>query len=332
MKYSPPLKKQNMADALTAPQKKVEIVTIWEGEIAEQVEKGSKEHKALSQEFDHTIKYMFELAQQNPERDLPVINMVTKRPISHVKFSPYRNLILTSQIVWKGQRRTIRYYDGCSTIFSDKQPKDKELIDTLIKQSRPQRFIDGKCGFYGDDKMLLLYMNICSWNGESEFRTRTAEAVFIPVNQDKQASLESSKLDAIETALKYAKEASELKMRIHCDYIGISTIDYDSGNDLTEKELRTKYRKEASRNPEEFIRTYGNKAIEIKYYIDRALREGLISNKFNPNKATWGRSNTEICDISGLKSPEAISQKLFEFSQLEEGEEFVIQLKTLFEK
>ena len=58
--------------------------------------------------------------------------------------------------------------------------------------------------------------------------------------------------------------------------------------------------------------------------------KGLISNKFNPNKATWANSNNVICDISGLRSNEAIGEKLFEFSQLSEGEEFVIQLRALF--
>ncbi len=91
------------------------------------------------------------------------------------------------------------------------------------------------------------------------------------------------------------------------------------------------YRKEASRNPKAFIESYGNKTLEVKYYIDKALLNGTINNKFNPNKATWGKSNTVICDISGLTSSEAISQRLFEFSQTPEGEEFVLQLKAVSE-
>jgi len=35
--------------------------------------------------------------------------------------------------------------------------------------------------------------------------------------------------------------------------------------------------------------------------------------------------------VSGLKTNEALSQRLFEFSQSEDGEEFLIQLKAISE-
>lgn len=318
------------AETLTAPSKK---------ERAAQL---TKEDIALSQVFDTEKKYMFELAVKNPERELPVINMVTKRPIQHVEFPPYRNIVLTSQIVWNGKgiltsnvwtgRRMIRYYDGCESIFVDEQPKDKDTIEQLIKQTNRDKynFIQGKFGCYGDERMLLLYMFICSWNGESEFRTRTADGIFIPSNKDKAASLEAERLDNQETALQYAKEATKNKMLMHAHFLGIPLTDWDSGNDLSEKEIRTVYRRKALTDSKTFIDSYGNKAIETKYYIDKALLEGLINNKFNPNKATWKTSNTEICDISGLKSNEAIADKLFEFSQMDEGSEFEIQLKSIY--
>lgn len=292
----------------------------------------TKEEIALSQVFDTEKKYMFELAIRNPERELPVINMVTKRPIDHIQFPPYRNLVLTSQIVWNKSRRIIRYYDGCESLFVDEQPKDKDTIEQLIKQTNKDRlaFIHGKMGFYGDEKMLLLYLTICSWNGESEFRTRTADAIFIPTNKDKAATEESEKLDNQEKALGYAKEATKTKMLIHAHFLGIPLMDGDSGNELSEKEIRTLYRKRALSDSKNFINTFGNKAIETKYYIDKALLEGTINNKLNQNKAVWKQSGTEICDISGLKSHEAIADKLFEFSQMDEGSEFEIQLKALY--
>lgn len=290
----------------------------------------TNEELALAQEFELDKKYMFELANKNPEREMPVIDMVTKRAMPHKEFKPFQNIIFTSQVVWNGKRRMLRYYDGCTTIFQDEQPKEKEEIDQLIKQSKPRAFLDGKFGCYGDERMLLLYMNICSWNSESPFKTRTSDTIFTAVNPDKKASIESDRLDLMEKALQYAREAGNNKMLIHANYLGIPVMDYDSGNELSEKEIRTAYRKEASRNPKNFIETYGNTAIETKYYIDKALEKGIISNKFNPNKATWGTNNTAICDISGLKSYEAISTRLFEFAASEEGEEFLIQLKSLF--
>lgn len=315
-----------MANATMVAPKKKEFVEL-EGH---KVEKDSKEHLILAQEFDKDIKYMFELAEPSIEREMPIIDVREKRPVPHQKFKPYQNIVMSSQIVWNGQRVNLRYYDGCDSIFVSQQPKDKDVIDQFIKQTRVRAFLEGKFGINGDEKMLLRYMLICSWNGLSEFRTRTANSIFIPLDKGKQALVESSKLDQTETALAYAKEARETKMLIHANYLGIATIDYDSGNELTPKEIRIEYRKRALKDSANFIETYGNKNIEIKYYIDKALEKGLISNKFNPNKATWQKSNSVICDISGLKTNEAIAVKLFEFSSTEEGEEFKIQLTALF--
>lgn len=317
-----------MANALDkAPLKK-------ESEIFEiggqKLVKDSNEYRALTQEFDPQKKYVFQLAAENMVTEKPVIDARTNRPLPHKKYKPYQNLIMTSQIVWKNGRVGIRYYDGCESIFVSDQPKEKDVIDQLIQQTRRRNFLDGKLVIEGYEKMLLLYLNICSWNTDSIFRTSTANGIFTPQNADKIATVESERLDMIEEAMGYARKASTQKMLIHSAYLGIPTTDYDSGNDLTEKQIRTEYRKAASANPKLFIESYGNKGLEVKYFIDQALLKGTINNKVNVNKAAWS-TGTVICDISGLKSNEAISQKLFEFSKTEEGEEFVIQLRAISE-
>lgn len=285
----------------------------------------------LAMEFDPQKKYMFELAVQNAERELPVIEVdgQKSRAIPTERYKPYQNIVLTSQVIWKGQRRILRYYDGCSSIFADEQPKDKAEIDQFIKVTQPRAFLKGKFGAYGDEKMLLLYMMVCSWNEESPFRTRSANVIFKASDTVKVASAESKKLDETERALQLAKDASRTKMIIHAAFLGIETEDFDSGNPLTDAEIRTKYRRRALQDASYFIDSYGNKSIETKYYINQALIKGIITNKFNPNKATW-QNGKEICDISGLRSNDAIGEKVFEFSQLEDGQEFQIQLKALF--
>ena len=317
-----------MANALKeAPLKKEqEFVEIG----GQKLVKDSNEYRALTQEFDPQKKYVFQLAAENMVTEKPVIDARTNRPLPHKKYKPYQNLIMTSQIVWKNGRVGIRYYDGCESIFVSEQPKEKDVIDQLIQQTRRRNFLDGKLVIEGYEKMLLLYLNICSWNTDSIFRTSTANGIFTPQNADKIATVESERLDMIEEAMGYAREASTQKMLIHSAYLGIPTTDYDSGNDLTEKQIRTEYRKAASANPKLFIESYGNKGLEVKYFIDQALLKGTINNKVNVNKAAWS-TGTVICDISGLKSNEAISQALFEFSKTEEGEEFVIQLRAISE-
>lgn len=280
--------------------------------------------------FDVNKKYVFELANKNPERELPVIDQRTHRPMPHQEFKPYQNIVFTSQIVWNGERRNIRYYDGCTSLFTDEQPKDKETIDQLIRQTKKRHFNDGKFGAFGDERLLLIYMMICSWNIESPYRTRTADAIFRPTNADKKAEVESAKLDKMEEALELAKKASVKKMMIHGAYLGVPTVDWDSGNELSEKAIRTAYRKEAINNSVKFIESYGDSKLEIKYYLNKAWESGLINNKNNPNKAAW-QSGKDICSISGLKSQEAIVNALFEHSQGEDGEEFLLQLKALNE-
>lgn len=290
----------------------------------------SKEELFLAQEFDPEKKYMFELAEENPVRQLPVIDVHANRPAPHKRYKPYQNIVMTSQVIWKGQRRGLRYYDGCDSIFIDEQPKDKDVIAQYIGQTIRRQFVDGKFGCYGDERMLLLFLYASSFNGRSEFRTRTADVIYAPVDAAKKASVESEKLDMIEQALELSKKAPLSKMMIHADYLGIALEDYDSGNLLEEKEIRIAYRLRASGDAKNFIDSYGNKALEIKYYLKKALTAGLIDYTSTPNKATWKSSGREICDISGMKSFPAVLEKVFEFSQLEEGEEFKVQLIALF--
>lgn len=288
------------------------------------------EHEYINKQFDPEKTYVFQLAEENMERDLPVIDVREKRAVPHRKFKPWHNIVLSSQIVWGEQRRNIRYYDGCSSIFVEDQPKDKDVIDQFIKQTKKRIFTNGKFKCNGDERMLLIYLNICSWNVDSPFRTKTANGIFKPTNADKIATEESKRFDAIEEALKLAREAKPIKMRIHANYLGVPELDEDSGNELSEKEIRTLYREKAVANPTKFIESYGNRSLEVKYYINKALEQGVIKISQNGNRAIWKESGKEICDISGLKSHEAIASKLFEFSQLEEGEEFRIQLTALY--
>lgn len=321
-----------MANAATKSAPSSEL-KFFEGVLGQKVKEGSLEHQYLEEIDNYEISknYVFELASENNERENGVYEVIQNRnyPVKTNKHNASTNLVLSSQIVWNGGRVGIRYYDGCDTIFVADQPKDKDIIDQFIKQTNRRYFLHGKLGMFGDEKMLLFFCKICSWNVESPFRTRSASNVFKPVDRGMILSKESSKLDQIEEALALAKSATENKMLIHGNYLGISNLDFD-GNEVTPKDFRIEYRKKASEDPGLFIESYGNKVIELKYYIDQALLKGLISNKANKNRATWGKNNAEICDISGLTSHDAISDRLLEYAQTEEGTEFGIQLKTLF--
>lgn len=325
-----------MADATNAPfqEKKAgrpKSVKPETDGIDEDYEKWPKEYAAINREFDPERKYMFQLAKENPEPELPsyFIQKNKSYAMPYPKFKPFVNMVYTSQIVWKGQRRILRYYDGCTSIFADEQPKDRETIQAYITGTKRRNFVHGKFGVNGDERMLLLYMYICSWNSLSEFRTKTASEVFKPVDDEKEIALEINELDQVEHAMQLAKEASENKMLMHAKYLDLDMVDRDSQNDLTPSQIRVAYRKYARNEPAKFIESYGNKAIEIKYYIDKALEQQII--KYDKNRTFWGKSGNDIMDTSGISSLSGIAQALFEHSQLDAGEEFVIQLRALFE-
>ncbi|PWT75770.1 MAG: hypothetical protein C5B59_07920 [Bacteroidetes bacterium] len=299
-------------------------------DVATKEEKFAKEKEALSMTFDPNKNYLFELVQQTTERELPIIDFHTRRPAPEMRHKPKVNLVFTSQVVWEGKRRMLRYYDGCTTIFADEQPKDKELIEQLIRNNKPREFLYGKFNCMGDEHFLLLYMFICSWNIESKFRTRTASGVYKCNNPDALAKAENAALDEIEEALSLAKHAAVPKMMIHGAYLGISDLD-DANNEKTEKAFRAEYRRKAIDKPAAFIESYGDKKIEVRFFIRKAIKDSLIRVDRIPGKATWGSNDREICDIHGIKSTEAIEDKIFDHSQVgEDGEEFILQLNALY--
>lgn len=291
-----------------------------------------EEEKSLN---DLNMRHVYVLVQENQQRGM-IYHGLTNQPVKEQKYKPYRNVLLQSSIIWKGGdgfpagRRILRYYDGCTTIFADQQPQDKETIDKLIANTRQLAFDKGELVVYGYDDMLVQYLDMCSYNAESKHRINKIEAIFRPVDVEKIGEEENEKLDALETALRYAKDNPYQKMVIHANYLGISEIDLQTQNKLTEKSLRSLYRKKASENPELFINSYTNKSIETKYWIEKSIESGVISTTKIPNMACWGSQGTPICDLSGIKDHFAIVTKLVEFSQLAEGEDFLLQLQSLY--
>lgn len=253
-----------------------------------------------------------------------------------------RNLLLRSSIIWDGSedpfsgkprksgRHLIRYYDGCSTLFVDDQPKEKETIDSHMNSTRQLRFLNGLLPVYGYDTMLKWYMDNCSWNGESKYRVNTVEAIFKFLDTEKDMAVEDEILDEVEMAMENARNADDKHMLIHAKFLGIPEADYKTGNLFSVSAIRTLYRKEAKNRPKNFNRTFNDKTIHIKAWIEKALEVGEISITKIPNKSVWAKTGAEICDISGLKTAEAVLNKHIEFSQGEKGEEFLIQLKALY--
>jgi hypothetical protein len=289
---------------------------------------------------DINTKYVYVLAEKNEKRGR--IYDEHGNPRGENEYKPRRNLLLRSSIKWPGGkdpfsgkernagRHLIRYYDGCTTLFVDDQPKDKETIEQLVNNTRELAFLHGYLSVYGYETLLKNYMDWCSYNGDSPYKIPTTDTIFILLDSEKASKIEAQELDLAEQAMKLAKDAKENKMMVHAQYLGIPFLDEKTNNQRSPEAIRTSYRAVAKNDPSKFISSYNDKSIETSTYIQTALKTGAISTTIIPNKAIWTSNNVEICDISGIKSIEGISGKLLEFSQLPEGGAFDDQLRALY--
>lgn len=304
----------------------------------------------LIDEIDVLAKYTYVLAIKNQVRGRVYDEKGNPRP--DPEYPSRRNVLLRSSIVWpadptseenprqgmkdpwsgkvrKPGRHLIRYYDGCTTLFVDDQPREKDTLDQLINSTRELFFIDGYLAIQGYDTMLKTYLDWSSWNEGSKFRVGAVQPIFKLLDAEKERKIESEELDEMELAMKRAKEAKDDHMIIHSKFLDVASVDYKTGNTLSNTALRTEYRKAAKADPALFNRTYNDKSMHVTYWIDTALKSGQITTNKIPNRAVWAQKGVVICDISGLQSSEAILNKLIEFAQQPEGAEFKKHLEAL---
>jgi len=303
------------------------------------------------QHTDTDTKYAYVLPVKN-EKKLNVYDEAGRRR-PEPEYKPRMNLLTRSSILWPAKRDAngkvignnldpwsgkerapgrypIRYYDGCTTLFIDDQPKDKETLEQFTKQTRELFFLNGYLYCYGYDVILKTYLDWASWNGNSPYRVPNIEIQYIAVDSERAAKMESENLDKMEEAMMLARKADVKKMRSHGKFLGILSEDYVTNIALSDEAYRTEYRKVANTDAKRFVDTYNDKSVQVTTWVEQALETGEISTTIIPNKAVWAKKGSEICDMSGIKSKEGQLNKLIEFSQTEAGEEFYAQLEGIY--
>lgn len=266
-------------------------------------------------------------------------------PIKDPEYPKRRNLLLRSSVNWpkdtkdpftgkdrpKG-RYLIRYYDGCTTLFIDDQPKDPTIMEPLIAGTRELHFNNGFLYIDEYDTMLKTYCDWASWNEGSKFRNKRVDAIFKLLDTEEMRRKEAVSMDRIEEALMLAKNAPVKQMRVHAKYLEVAEIDSQTMRALSDDAIRTEYRKAAMHNPEEFIKTYNDKSIHLKHWINMAVACGDLSFSLIPNRAVWAKIGKEICDTTGLTTNEGILNRLIELAKTEAGTEFRERLETVYGK
>lgn len=299
-----------------------------------------KEQKLEEIMPDLNTRYAYVLAQKNEPRGRVYDEHGNKR--DEIEYKPSVNVLMRGSIVWDGKedpfsgkprkagKYQLRFYDGCTTLFVDDQPREKDTIDQLVSSTREITIAHGYLFIYGYDTMLKTYLDWVSYNGDSPYRIPNSVIVFKNVNTEKQAEIEADLLEQEDKARDLAKNADVNKMRIHAKYLGIAMVDHITQQPLSITAIRTEYRKFAKVNPTHFNNSYNDKSIEIHTWVTEALNTGQISTSIIPNQAVWAKGNGVICGTDGLKARNLIIDRLVEFIQTNEGSDTLVQLKSLY--
>ena len=90
---------------------------------------------------DTNTRYAYVLAQKNERRGK--VYDENGNPRMEREYKPYLNVLFKSAIIWPGGKdpfsgkeraagkHGIQYYDGCTTLFIDDQPREKETRASL---------------------------------------------------------------------------------------------------------------------------------------------------------------------------------------------------------
>lgn len=283
-------------------------------------------------------RYVYFLINENKKFN-DTFDLKSGQPVPTPKYPPSVTIPNVSSIVWPGGKdpfgkdrpygkHLIRYYVGCTNLFVDEQPKEKEIIEQFMRNQFNQfQFTHGRCDVYAADSMRKMFMDLASFNIESDYRSTSVKAFYKPYDEVKEKKSQGDRLKKQREAMNLASTADDAQVEWHAKFLGIPFVDYDTQDVRSLEMIRIDYEQKAADNPEVFIDTFGKTEFKAKHLVEQAVQSGLISLKKVPGKAVWNKTKVEICLI-----PENCSQKeaiglLTNFSTTKEGTTFLKELE-----
>lgn len=214
-------------------------------------------------------------------------------------YPPYRRFPNYDIIVWDGGTRAIRFLPGEQSIFVDEQEKNGRILPENIINNPNNRFeiVNGEIRVRPHEKNKIQFLDICNMNADSEHRTGTKAALFSKISETKAVEDLQAKQKAQKEAIEKAFKATDEQILFHAKYLGISLLDPSTSATRTEDAVITDYRQIAFDNPVEFLKTYDDEDLKLKYKIEKAIEENFISLNLIPNKAVFVLDKSEICDV-----------------------------------
>lgn len=250
-------------------------------------------------------------------------------------YPPYKRFPNTDIISWNfgteekpdWGERAIRYLPGYQSIFVDEQEANgKEIPEQVLANAPRFEIIDGEIRVRVNEKTKIQFLDYCNRNEDSPYRTGKTIPIFKRYSEEREIDDKAKMQELVEAALEKAFSASDEQIAFHAKYLGIRMIDAATNASRTLKAIKTDYRQAAIDNPKEFIRTFDDPDLKLKYLIEKAVDDNVISLTLIPGKAVWTGSKEEICPI---ESGELAIEALFNFglNSTKEGEAMVRRLK-----
>jgi|ERR1700760_651743 len=254
-------------------------------------------------------------------------------------YPPYKRFPNTDLIRWNygtekepdWGERAIRWLPNYNTIFVDEQEKGNRPIDPKVLDNPNLRFeiINGDISVRPHERMKLLFLDYCNRNVDSPYKTGRVQGIFARYSEEKRVEDLKSKQEKQKIAMEKAFSADEAQVAFHAKYLGISTIDPQTGGTRTYDAILTDYRQVAMDEPKRFIETFDDEDLKLKYKIETALESNSINLNLIPGKAIFTATKEEICDVPVSQDIKYVVDSLFIFSQKKEGANLVKKLNDL---
>lgn len=252
------------------------------------------------------------------------------------KFPPYIRFPNTDVIQWnfgteqepEWGERAIRYLRGYPTIFVDEQEKNGRVVPENVLNNPNNRFeiINGEIIVRPHEKAKIQFLDYCNRNSKSPYRTGKTVTLFSRYSEEGRTQDLKAKQELQKVAFEKAFSADEEQIAFHAKYLGIPLIDPATTATRKPDSIITDYRQKAIDDPKKFIETYDDQDLKLKYKIERAIEDNVISLRIVPGKAVYTTTKAEICDVPEKAELKTVVDTLFLFSQGKGGTDLLKKL------
>jgi len=192
-----------------------------------------------------------------------------------------------------GKERAIRYLEGVDTIFVDEQND----VPEHIASRRPDiSFRDGILRISKHKRTFAKFMMDSNRYDGKENRIGGRPPIYTLLNHEVVAEGRLKASMNKSEAMNLAKVTDIPTMVAHAKYLNIQFIN-TLGDVKSNEELRADYMEVAEAKPLEFLRSFNDPSMRVKYKVSQAFAEGVISAGIITGSVCWTKDNSVITKI-----------------------------------